>query len=481
VSNISGEGLDALKLELEDLARESTPRATLKLARLPIDRVFTIHGFGTVVTGTLYSGLLRRDQTVEIVPGPILTKIRGLQSYGSKVDFASEGQRTALNLQGVDKGLLSRGMTLTLPGAMRPTQCLDASLFLVQQAETPLKKRDVVRLHLGTQETLARVLLLQTDLLRQGQSALAQLRTQRPVCAWMGDRFIVRRVSPASTIGGGEILNPAARKRKKKTQEGGLAQVLLNLKDTDRVGAWVGAHRYASEQTLVSLSGYPADHLLQHLSAQPGLVLLGASPRFYCSQDFLQGLSRRLLQMVENFHKANPLAPGMRKEEVRTKLPSALPAEIFQHLLDTLREQEKLEINAEFVSISGKTALLSPEDQRHFDRLEQVLRESGSQPPAIKELLQKVGIDDKRGRNLLFLLQQRNLIVKIGEDFLVHRAHLDQVRQRLKENFPPGSQFNVGQFKDLLGITRKHAIPLLEYLDRQRVTRRVGDSREVLK
>jgi selenocysteine-specific elongation factor len=481
VSNITGEGLDTLRAELEQLARRSAARATHKVARLPIDRVFTIRGFGTVVTGTLYSGQLHCDQQVEILPGPISSRIRGLQSYGRKAESVTEGQRTAVNLQGVNKDLLARGMTLTLPGSMRPTQCLDASLFLVSGAERALKNREVVRLHIGTQETLARVVLLRGDSLLPANSSLVQFRTQRPVCAWMGDRFIVRRVSPGYTIGGGEILNPAARKRRRKTRDASAAERLQDFQNVPRLRQWMLVEGYGSEHTLTSLSGYPGDYLLANLAKQSDVFALGTNPRFYCSNEFMHELSGNLFHLVDEFEKANPLAPGIRKEELRARLPSGLPGELFQHLLEKFRTERKLAFSGEFISVAGKQASLPAEDQRAMDQLEDMLKEGGVQPPSIKELLPKVTRDEKRARNILFLLQQRNVAAKIAEDFFMHREHLERIRQTLSEHFRPGSRFNVGQFKDLLGITRKHAIPLLEYFDRQRVTKRVGDLREVLK
>ncbi|MBI2822525.1 MAG: selenocysteine-specific translation elongation factor [Acidobacteria bacterium] len=479
VSNATEEGMDAVREALRTLARQAVSRTTCRLARLPIDRVFTLRGFGTVVTGTLYSGQLKREQTVQILPGTLTSKIRGLQTYGQKSEIATEGQRTAVNLQGVDKQLLARGMTVTVPGRMRPSRCLDATLYLVRNAANPLQDGDVARLHIGTQETLARVLLLAGGTIEPEQSGLVQLRTQRPVCAWMEDRFILRRVSPASTIGGGEILDPAAYKRKRHASIQ-KAQKLANSRGVARLREWILAEKYASEETLTALTGYPAEYLAQHLASQPDLALVGDGPHFYCSSEFLQDLSRQLWQRVDEFQQANPLAPGMKKEELRTKLPHALPHDLFHYALHALRREGKLLANGEFLSVAGRSISLSLEDQGLYDCLERLLEASGVQPPSIRELLQNAGTEERRGRNMLFLLQQRNIAVRITEDLFIHRSHLERVEQQLRGHFPPGSQFNVGQFKDLLGITRKYAIPLLEYFDRQRITRRAGDVREMM-
>ncbi|MBI3939554.1 MAG: selenocysteine-specific translation elongation factor [Acidobacteria bacterium] len=480
VSNTTGQGMEDVRKALGDLVERATSRVTHQMPRLPIDRVFTLRGFGTVVTGTLYSGRLQREQPVQILPGGLMPRIRGLQTYGRGSDTATEGQRTAVNLQGVEKKELSRGMTLILPGAMQTTQCMDAHLSLVSSAGKALHTGEVVRLHVGTQETLCRVILLGTDSLEPGQSALVQFRTRSPLAVWMGDRLIIRRVSPAATLGGGEILNPAARKRRRRTQDLEAVQRLLKRQGIGRVGEFVLTEGYASEATLTSLSGYPAEYLSRQLQKDPLLVSIGTAPRCCCSREFLQGMSRRLFETVENFQKSNRLAPGMKKEELRSKLPPTLPPDIFQYLLDMLRQEGKATVGGEFVSVSGKDVSLPLEDQKLFDRLEQLLAQSGVQPPSVKDLLQRAGADEKRGRNVLFLLQQRNIAVKIAEDVWMHHTHLEQIQSRLRRRFPPGAQFNVGQFKDLLGISRKYAIPFLEYFDRQRITRRTGDMRQVL-
>ena len=480
VSNLTGEGIPALQVALGELADRTESRVTHQMARLPIDRVFTLRGFGTVVTGTLGSGRLSREDTVQILPAAMTSKIRGLQTYGQKSDTATEGQRTAINLQGIDKNLLSRGMTVTTPGAVRPSQCLDANLFLVSGAAAQLTSGDVVRLHLTTQDTLARAVLLETDSLQPGESALVQFRTRRPLCAWMGDRFIVRRVSPAATIGGGEILNPAGRKFRKKAPETETARRLLQSRGAERLREWILAQGFGADTLLSALSGYPLEYLARHVAPLPGVIVLGSGPRTYCSGEFLQTLAGRLFHTVEQFQKIHPLAPGMKKEELRTKLPTTLPAEIFQHILDELRREGKLDASGEFISLAGQISSLAPADQKLFDRLEQLLAESGVQPPSMRELLENAGSDEKRARNVLFLMQQRSVAVRVAEDLLIHHSHLRQMQAALRKHFPPGTQFSVGQFKDLMGLSRKYAIPFLEYFDRSRVTRRVGDAREVL-
>ncbi|HEY2934083.1 MAG TPA: selenocysteine-specific translation elongation factor [Acidobacteriota bacterium] len=479
VSNTTGEGLEDLRKELENLSSQVTARTTHRLARLPIDRVFTMRGFGTVVTGTLHSGTLEREQTVEVLPVSIASKIRGIQTYGRKSDLAREGQRTAVNLQGVDKNLLARGMTLTVPGALKPAHTADASLLIVADAPSPLRNRDVVRLHIATQETLARVILLECDALEPSCSGLVQLRTQIPISAWSGDRFIIRRVSPATTIGGGEILNPAARKKRKGKPGVESLKKLQDASGMDRLRELILAEGQLSESVLVSFSGFPPDYLFESLKSRSGLAVLDAANRFYCSQSFLSTVGRRITETVESFQQANPLAPGIRKEELRTKLPRHLPQEIFQFVLDNLRNDSRLQLDGEYIHIAGKGSTLASEDQKLFDRVEMMLRQGGIQPPSIKELMQALN-DDKRARNVIFLIQQKKIAVKIAEDYLIHSEHLARIRDKLSAQFPSGARFGVGQFKDMFGITRKHAIPLLEYFDRTRVTRRLGDLREVI-
>lgn len=485
VSSKTGEGIDRLKESIHRLSLAIPPRPANRLLRLPIDRAFSIRGFGTVVTGTLTSGEIQKDQEVELIPGGLKSRVRGLQVHGVLTGRAAAGQRTAVNLQGVDLAQVERGMVVTVPNTFHSTQILDVRLTLLPSAK-PLKTMVKVRFHQGTLEVLARVALIGQDTLAPGESAYAQLRLDSPVFCLHGDAFIVRQFSPTITIGGGVILHPNPPKHKATDKT---ALDALRKLDQEDLSAKIpvllaaNARRAMNLNELNALLGLPGSDLAGICTAlvkSGKLVMVPAPAPILVLPEVVESLKKETLTQVGAFHKENPLQKGISKEELRKRIYDDLPQEVFRYCLEALAGARKIAFQEDAVSLFGREVQLTAEAEQVRRRIEDLFLQSGYQPPSVSDLADSVAADPEEVRRIFFWMLKEKILIKLTEDIVFHRATLDEIRKQIKARFAPGSKFGVADFKDLFGITRKHAIPLLEYLDRERFTRRQGNDRVLL-
>jgi selenocysteine-specific elongation factor len=485
VSSKTGEGIDLLKKAIHDLSLAIQPRPSNRLLRLPIDRAFSMRGFGTVVTGTLTSGEIQKDQEIEFIPGGLTAKVRGIQVHGNLTNRAIAGQRTAVNLQGIDLTQVQRGMVITVPRLFRSTQILDVHLHLLPGAK-PLKNLIKVRFHQGTLEVLARVALIGQDILAPGQSAYAQLRLDEPVFCLHGDAFIIRQFSPTITIGGGTILHPNPSKHKSTDK-----QILSALQGLDHgdlsekipVLLAMNVKRAMDLNNLNSLFGLPNSDLIKICSdlAKSGkIVMLPAPSPILTLPDIVESLKKETLSLIGDFHKENPLQKGVSKEELRKRFYDDLPLEVFRYCLDALVEKRKISFQEDTLALYGREIQLTAEAQQVRKMIEDFFNKSGYQPPPISDLNSAVSASPEEIRRVFFWMIKEKILVKLSEDFVYHRETLETIKKLIKERFTPGSKFGVAEFKELFDITRKHAIPLLEYLDREKFTRRIGNDRILL-
>ena len=481
VSAITGQGIDQLKRELARIASEVGTRNANTQPRLPIDRAFVMKGFGTVVTGTLVAGTIRREQELEIHPTGNRTRARGIQVHGTSTDWAQAGERTAINLAGVSADELVRGMTLTQPGTLRTTRQIDVRLQLLPGAK-PLKHLSRVHLHCFASETIAQVRLLEGKQLDPGKNGFVQLRTAAPLLVIPGDHFIIRQFSPVVTIGGGVILDAFPLRRSasdmKATNEFLTKLQSANLGDalvlrTERRGVAGLSRGDAVNETGSTRPEVDAQvrHLLEigRLLAA-GDLLLAKAPAL--------DAAKRLLSELEAFHKNNSLAPGMAKETLRESL--GIGEQVFSFLLNQLTAGKKIEVLGEQVRLAGKGVAMTADEQRARNTIEQAFSSAGLKVPLLKDVLASLSIDRTRSQKIMTLLLREGVLVKLGDELVFHRVALEQLRRTIVAEKSKTPKMDVGRFKDLIGVTRKHAIPLLEYLDRERVTRRVGDLREIL-
>ena len=485
VSARTGEGIDRLKKAIHDLALAIQQRPPDRLLRLPIDRSFSIRGFGTVVTGTLTSGEIQKEQEIELLPGALTARVRGIQVHGNMTGRAVAGQRTAVNLQGIDLAQVERGMVITVPHLFHSTQILDVHLQLLPSAK-PLKNLVKVRFHQGTLEVLAKVALIGQDTLAPGESGYAQLRLDAPVFCLHGDAFIIRQFSPTVTIGGGTILHPNPPKHKSTDKQTLSALQELdhgNLQEKIPVLLATDAKRAMSLNELNSLLGLPGPNLVKICSdlAQSGkLVMIPAPAPILVLPHVIESLKKETLAQMRDFHKENPLQKGISKEELRKRFYDDLPLEVFRHCMEGLAEQHKISFQEDAVSVYGREVQLTAEGQQVREMIEEIFQKAGYQPPGISDVQNFVATDPEETRRIFFWMIKERILVKVSEDLVYHRTTLEFIKKQIKSKFTPGSKFGVAEFKELFDITRKHAIPLLEYLDRERFTRRMGNDRILL-
>ncbi len=479
VSARTGEGLEKLKHELARVASETIQKDAHSAFRLPIDRVFTMKGFGTVVTGTTISGEVAKEQEVEVLPSGIKARVRGLQVHGSAAETAIAGQRTALNLAGIPQEELARGMVLAQSGLMLPTRRLDVQLSLLDGTH-PLKNRTRLRLHLFTTETIATIMLYEGAELPAGSTAWAQLRTGSPVACAPGDRFIVRQLSPVTTIGGGLVVDVNPTRRIKPAARTEMLEKLSAADDLCRLRVLLarreqhGLHLHdAIHETCWTLERLKA---ALEKAAQAGDIITVKD--VLIAEPTLKRIAADLFAAVTAFHAANPLVGGISKQELWEK--SGLDRELFVAALDTLLAANKLAISAEQVHLAGHRLLMKDEEAESKKQIEAAFASAGLKVPALKEVLASLKIDLQRAQKIVTLLLRDKVLVKVSEDLIFHRETLEELKRQVSEWKSKSPKIDVSRFKDLVGVSRKYAIPLLEYLDREHVTRRAGDERIIL-
>jgi selenocysteine-specific elongation factor len=479
VSARTGEGLDTLKHELARMASETAQKDTQAAFRLPIDRVFTMKGFGTVVTGTTIFGQLHKEQEIEILPLNKRARVRGLQVHGVATELAVAGERTAINLAGLSQEELQRGMMLAQPGLLQPTRRLDVQLSLLETAH-PLKNHARVRLHLFTTETIATVTLYEGEELHPGGSAWAQLRTLLPVSCAPGDRFIVRQLSPVTTIGGGMAVDVCPMRRMRPQLRVEMLEKLTAGDDLDKLRVLVTRREQRGLRVLDAIheTGWTMERLTNtHKMAERAGDILSFKDVLVASSTFHR-ISKELTTAVESFHVANHLTVGISKQELLEK--SELDKEIFTGVLDSLLAAKKLAITADQVHLAGRRLQMKDDETDSKNQIEDAFAKAGVKVPALKEVLAGLKIDLPRAQKIVTLLLRDKVLVKVSDDLVFHQKTLDELKRQVSGWKSSEPKIDVSRFKDLVGVSRKYAIPLLEYLDREHVTRRAGDARIIL-
>jgi len=480
VSSKTGAGIDDLKRELARMAAETPAKDASAAFRLPIDRVFSMKGFGTVVTGTLISGAVKKEEELELFPTGRRVRVRGVQVHGASTDQALAGQRTALNLAAVATNDVARGMMLARPGMFRSTRRADVSLSLLPGAR-PLRDRARVHLHAFTAETIAEAVLYGNKQVDPGRTVFAQLRLAGPMLLLPGDRFILRQFSPVVTIGGGYVIDALPLARKKSSAEKMTVLAELAEASPDQALLLRAKRRQISGLALadaVAETGWqPAEVELvaSALVKQRELVRTG---ELLLSPAAFEQAKKQTMAAVELFHRSHSLMTGISKEQLREEL--SFGAEVFAGVLNALANEKRLEISGEQVRAAGRGIVLKDEEAESKQRIEQAFATAGLRVPALKEVLAGLSVDRARAQQIVTLLLREKILVKVSEDLVFHRDALAGLRLSLAELKSTAPKIDVAHFKDLTGVTRKYAIPLLEYLDRERVTRRVGDERIIL-
>ena len=499
VSAKTGDGLDAFRRALVEVASHTAGRNTDGATRLPIDRVFSMKGFGTVITGTLVSGRIATDHELMLLPGERLVKVRGVQVHGERKAEAVAGHRTAVNLSGVDVGDIARGQDLVTPGAFEETRVADAVVELLPDAK-PLKHGARVRFHQGTAETLGRIAIVGplasaagrgVPAIEPGSQAFVRLRLERPTVLTRGDRYILRAYSPAVTIAGGAIIDPRPPKTATRT-ETALARSRRLAIDPAADRAAVELAGAAAMIDAAAAAGMPVPSLTTRAAIDPvaldaridALVRSGAALRaggVLVAPAIVADLKTRIVAVLAEHHRAQPLAEGVPREELRDQLFGRGHADVFARALDDLVTEKKIVVR-DRVALATHRVELSPEETRARTAIEQAFRQAGLKPPDAGTVAAEAGVSAAVADRVLKLLQRQKVLVRL-DTLLFHDEALKRLKAEvaaLKTTTGTGARIDVATFKERFGVTRKFAIPLLEYLDRERLTRRVGDSRVIL-
>jgi selenocysteine-specific elongation factor len=482
VSSLTGAGLEELKSALVKVASEVAAKDSAALARLPIDRVFTMKGFGTVVTGTLVAGTIRKEAELEVFPAGkrvrVRVRVRGVQVHGSPVEAAVAGQRTALNLNlaGLSTEDLERGMTLAAADTFHLTSRVDALLSLLPSAK-PFKDGARVHFHAYTTETIAEARLYETKILKPGAEAYAQLRFAEPMLLLPGDRFIVRQFSPVVTIAGGVVLDPSPVTRKQRVADAAAFLKIMREGSPEQVLAARVARRGAIGLRLDEIPGEMNVRREEATRLAAKAELVWCNPVLVAAAVFAK-VKTDVLQALKKFHDDNPLVAGMSKEELRDR--ANLGPEVFYGVLGRLAEETKLGVAGELVHLSGRGVVMKDEEAESKKIIEQAFASAGLKVPSLKEVLAGLKVDKIRAQKIVTLLLRDKVLIKISEELVFHQSALMDLRHKIAALKNTAPKIDVAHFKDMTGVSRKYAIPLLEYLDRERVTRRVGDERLIL-
>ncbi|HSE37561.1 MAG TPA: selenocysteine-specific translation elongation factor [Blastocatellia bacterium] len=512
VSSRTGAGIGELKETLATLAARVEPKATSAVPRLPVDRAFSIKGFGTVVTGTLVAGEIAVGDELEVLPASVRARVRNVQVHGHDTERAFAGQRTAINLQGLNVDRVERGSLLAPAGRLRTTSMIDVRLELLPSAARPLTQRARVRLHHGTAEVMARVVILQdsgyrtpgSDVesrtlnpepgtgnadrgsIKPGGSAIVQMRLEEPISAIPEDRFIIRSYSPQVTIGGGRIIDalPEKHRIRDATARARLEQLeAASLVERLAVFVEMSGVRGAGESEIAARTGATDDQIVAatgELIKNDRLLEVSATPHVFISTESYSSLARRVTEVLEEHHRRDPLSLGLSREEVRDRVFGQLRPEIFRAVIARLGQEGTVSADRDALRLAAHRPELTDSDASAKKALEAAFKAAGLQAGTLEETAAATGTKIEIARKLYNLLAAERRLLRIG-DFVFHVESIDDLKARVRARKTVNPKLDVAVFKEITGgLTRKYAIPLLEYLDRERITRRVGNEREIL-
>jgi len=476
VSGITGLGISELVDEIDRLASAAEQRSVAGPFRLPVDRVFTITGFGTVVTGTLVSGTMRLGDPVSILPEGIESRVRQIEVHGEKESAVYAGTRIAVNLAGVELTDLGRGSVIIPPGYLKATTSLDASVTVLANSLRPLTNRTRIRLHIGTAEVIGRAMVLGAEVIAPGAKGMVQLRLEHPIVTARGDRLVLRFYSPTKVLGGGVVLDASGAKHKRgdtvvvqrleRALKGDPADIVhdaLASSESGLVKAEVAARTgFADSEVGEALNALLAEgRIIEHAG------------RFF-SKAAYEVTAARMLSTLDSYHKANNLRPGMPKQELRGQFGAGVDQKGFQALLALTSAEGRVVVSEATVRLPGHVPAMNESQEQLASRIEGDYRSAGVNPPLDADTERKFGPE---ARQIMLILAERGTLVRISPEMLFHWEAIEDTRRKLTAYLQANNQITVAQFRDLIGSSRRYVVPLLEYFDAKQVTRRVGDQR----
>jgi len=481
VSSETGEGIDEVVHVLDELTRNIPERSIGTLFRLPIDRVFTMKGFGTVVTGTTISGHIDVGSEVTIYPRGIASKIRGIQVHNKEVSSVRAGSRTAINLQGVEKAQIVRGDVVAQKDSLKPTYMIDAVLEYLPSNPKKFQNRKRIRFHCGSSEIIAMAVLLDRDELQPGETCFAQFRLEKPTVVRSGDRFVIRSYSPVRTIGGGHILNPLPGKKKRFSPD--VLSDLAVLKDgTDRdiieqhikMGKMRGL-TIKEISFLTSMSKDDISRIIEALSSDGIIISYDPEKAAFIHAAFYSKAKEMILAIVSDYHNSFPLKEGLAKEELRSRIRGNMQEKLFNKLLNDLIAEQAIVRQKDIIHAKAHKVTLHKEQEASRAKIEAIYRKAGLEPPYFKDL--DISIQKADGKEVLETMVKDGTLIKVKEDLYFHNKAIEDLKAKLIDYIKHKGEITTPELKALTGVSRKYTIPLIEYFDKNQVTVRIGDKR----
>ncbi len=485
VSSTTGQGIPELIQALETLSASIPERSSTNLFRLPVDRVFTMKGFGTVITGTLISGMIRVGEQIMIYPSGVISKVRGIQVHNASVEQAVSGMRTAINFQGLEKASINRGDVLSSPNALTSSFMVDVGLHYLKSNKKPIKNRTRIRFHTGTSEVLGNLILLDSEELASGSSIAAQLRLDAPVAVVKDDRFVIRSYSPVRTIGGGGILNPIPQKHKRfKPEVFSGIQKLGDLSPEEVITyhaeeAGYQGISFSDLRIMTNVSDKKLDGAIQRLLSDKVFLMIDREQRVFIHRTCFEQLFSEADVLLNAFHKINPLKPGMPKEELKSRLPPQISPKLFTLMIQNMIKAGLMVQEENMVRLSTHSVLLGQDQTDVRKKILDAYQQNGLTPPYFKEFCKTQNLDEIKSKEVLHVLVDEGLIVRIKDDLYFHQEAILMIKKKLVEFLNAHGEITTPQFKDMTGASRKFVIPIIEYFDARNVTIRVGDIRKL--
>ena len=469
VSSVTGDGIPKFIETLQAICAAVPERKQTGLFRLPVDRVFTMKGFGTVITGSLVSGKIAVGETIAIYPSLIKSKVRGIQVHNQSVNEALAGQRTAINFQGLDMAAVNRGDVLARPDTLSPSYMADLSFQYLSSAAKPLKSRTRIRFHTGTSEIMGNLILLDRDELLPGDTAAVQVRLDTPVTLVKEDRYVIRSYSPVRTIGGGQILNPIPTKHKRFRTE--ITDALNDLETMSPEGV-IGFHarqagfrgtEHNELRLVTNLPDKKLDTATSALLSRRDLIMVDRERRLYVHADTYAYLRQMVLDQLATYHAKNPLKAGMPREELRSKFPAHIHPKLAPQVLNQMLKNEELAAEEDTIRLPAHRVSLAVDQSQLREKIVQAYQRGGITPPYFKEICQSLNVEARDARDVLQLLVEENELIKVKEDLYFQHGAIDDLKKRLVAFLRDKGAINTPEFKEMTGASRKYVIPLAEY------------------
>ncbi|WP_097013806.1 selenocysteine-specific translation elongation factor [Pseudodesulfovibrio profundus] len=486
VSAHTGAGIDELKGAIRTLLSEYKPKRRSDLFRLPADRVFSMKGHGTVITGTMISGSISIGEDVLLYPREVESKVRGLQSHGETVETAEAGKRTAVNLHGLEVDDIRRGDVLARPGTLFPSDVWDIELTVLESSHIPLKHRREIHFHHGAREVLARIFLLDREELLPGETAVCQVRFIEPLAGVYDDRIVLRSFSPLRAFAGGRVIGPVGHKIKRFSDQVDMLGQLAAEDPAEVAAAQLElagptGRTFNELLTMTNMESKALEKTLGVLGGQQKAILFDKETRRYGGGELARRLSDELLAFLGDFHKKHSMKPGVQRGELASSWGKALPQKFFHFIVERLLKQGDIVAEQEVLRLKDHKVSMASDQAKVREIILGAYKEGGFTPPNLKDVLEQLNMDFKEAAPVFRVLQEQGELIRVKDDMYYHAAALNDIKARMLAFFADSQEMSAPDFKGVTGLSRKYLIPVLEYFDKEKVTVRVGDVRHLRK